>query len=75
MENCCGFPRHLATALYRQLGKVAMSPDADPRDAKKVEIGRWADTYTARLDQALTNAWPDLENRLRSAAKTLPGTN
>lgn len=38
---------------------------------KKVAIAWWVDTYTARFDQALTTAWPDLADRLRAAVATL----
>jgi hypothetical protein len=31
----------------------------------QVAVARWADKYTARFDQALTDAWPDLADRLR----------
>jgi hypothetical protein len=48
-----------------------MNPDADPREAKKVAIARWADKYTARFDQALTDAWPDLESRLHESIAKL----
>jgi hypothetical protein len=32
---------------------------------KKLEIANWCDKYTARFDQELTTAWPDLAQRLR----------
>jgi hypothetical protein len=41
-----------------------MNGDASLKQQRKVALDRWADTYTARFDQALTNAWPDLVDRL-----------
>jgi hypothetical protein len=38
---------------------------------KRVALARWADRYTARFDQELTNAWPDLAERLRQAVALL----
>jgi hypothetical protein len=40
-------------------------------EEKKVAIAHWADKYTARFDQELTNAWPDLEDCLDRAVDAL----
>jgi hypothetical protein len=41
------------------------------REEKEVALARWADRYTSRFDQELTNAWPDLAERLREAVASL----
>ncbi len=47
-----------------------MSDDGFAQE-RRVELARWADTYTARIDQELTNAWPDLADRLEGAVAEL----
>jgi hypothetical protein len=36
-----------------------------------VAISRWADKFTTRLELELTNAWPDLADRLEEAVASL----
>jgi hypothetical protein len=38
---------------------------------RRVAVARWADRYTARFDQGLTDAWPDLADRLRQQVAAL----
>jgi hypothetical protein len=48
-----------------------MAWDEAIRREKRVALSRWADRYTSRFDQDLTNAWPDLAERLREAVASL----
>jgi hypothetical protein len=41
-----------------------MAPDDPRRGPAGVALSRWVDRYTTRIDQELTNAWPDLADRL-----------
>jgi hypothetical protein len=52
-------------------GGNAMSSDPARREEIRLAITGWANKYTARLDQIITNAWPDLANRLEACMASL----
>jgi hypothetical protein len=51
--------------------ETPMSSEESFRQERRVAIDRWADTYTARLDQELTTAWHDLAHRLEQGIANL----